>query len=436
MKEISKTIYKVSLPTMIHMLLESSYHFFDTLWISKLGSLALAGATGASFFVWMIFSATTLVEVGVNSLVARYYGAKDFEKMKEIAFQGRNLGIIISFFISLLGIFFIESSLKKTGLEEIVVYNAMFFLFPVFMGLPFFTMNLTNFATFRGVGDTKTPLYILIGQILLNIILVPVFIFYFNLGISGATFATLTCQILSFFVGDFLLQKKELLKNTSKKIDWEVYKEISKIGSPIAVNGIIFCIVYVFLTAVISPFGSEAIAALGIGHRAESLTYCISVGFGIAATTLVGQSIGEKNYHKAKSTSWLINLYAGSIVFILSMMILIFRDSLAGIFTNDIKIIEYASQYLTIIAIAETFMAFEIVMEGVFSGYGNTLPATIIGMPLNIGRVPLAYFLSQIYGVNGIWIAIGFTTFAKGITLLIWFYFYQLKFKSLKTIEQ
>lgn len=433
-KEIKQTIYKVATPTMIHMFLESSYHIIDSFWIGMLGSVALASATASSFFVWMIFSSTALVEVGVNSLVARNYGAKDYNAVKNVATQGRRLGILLSFFISLIGINFIEPALGVMGLEKDVINNAILFMFPIFMGLPFFAMNLTNFATFRGLGNTKTPLFILLGQLLLNIFLAPVFIFYFDLGTAGATLSTLVCQILSFFVGAYILQKKYQLLDSPKFIDKEAWFQIAKIGSPIAFNGVIFCIVYVFLTKVISPFGTQAIAALGIGHRVESIAYCISVGFSIASTTLVGQNIGAKNYSNARKTAWAITYYTASIILGVSILILLFKESIARFFTSDPAVIEFASQYLTIMGFTEVFLGIEIVMEGIFSGFGNTLPATIIGMPLNIIRIPLAYFLSKMYGIQGIWFAIGFTTALKGIALVLWFYFSGKKEKPVLTV--
>ncbi|MEK7433184.1 MAG: MATE family efflux transporter [Cyanobacteriota bacterium] len=433
-KEIAKTIYIVALPTMIHMLLESSYHFVDTFWIGMLGSDALAGATAASFFIWMIFSATALVEVGVNSLVARCYGAKDYEKMKQVSVQGARLGIMISIFISILGIFFIEDALKLMGVENIVIYNSILFIFPLFVGLPLFTLNLTNFATFRGSGDTKTPLIILLIQVISNVILAPIFIFYLNFGMAGAITATFVCQIVSFFIGVYFLQKKELIVPAKKIIDFEIWKEISLVGSPIALNGVIFCVVYLFLTKVVSQFGTPAIAALGLGHRVESISYCICVGFCIAATTLVGQSVGARDYVKAKKFAWTINLYAGSIILFISIVVFLSKSFLIGLFTSDPKIFEYTSQYLLVLIFIEVFMAFEVVMEGVFSGYGNTLPASIIGFPLNIARVPLAYFLASIYGVMGIWYAIGLTTILKGSLLLIWFYFSTITKKTSKNL--
>lgn len=420
---IPKTIYLVAAPTMIHMFLETSYHFIDAIWIGMLGSVALAAVASASFVLWLIFSACTLVEVGVNSLVAKYSGANDKEAVNKISRNGFLFGIFLSFFIALIGILTAENTFYLLGLENDVIYNALCFMLPVFVGLPVFVTTIITSAIFRGIGDTKTPLKVLSLTLILNGLIAPLFIFgivFTQMGIAGGALATILCQSLASIVNVTILKKRKVINNESF-FDLNSFKEIAKIGSPIAVNGVIFCIVYLFLTRVISQYGTEPVAALGIGHRVESLGYCISVGFSIAATTLVGQNIGAKNYKRAKEIAWKIASYIGVLMMFISINILLFKDKIARVFTQDPEVIANASGYLTAIGYTETFLGFEIVMEGVFSGLGNTLPPTIIGLPLNILRVPVAYFMAKYYGIDAIWWTIGITTMLKGIILLIWF---------------
>lgn len=431
-QSITKTIYIVAAPTMIQMFLESSYHLIDAIWIGMLGSVALAAVASSSFILWLVFSATALVETGVNSLTARYFGAKDQKSFDSISFNGMRFGIIYSFIIAISIIFSADFLFDLMGLDDSVKDASKCFLIPFLAFLPISMMQITSLAIFRGIGDTKTPLYILSGTLILNAILAPIFIFgigFPEMGISGGPLATIICHSIALIICVYLLKKKNVIKEISP-IKLSSIIEIAKIGSPIAVNGIIFCIVYIFLTKVISDFGTEAVAALGIGHRVESMAYCISVGLSIAATTLVGQNVGSKNYEKADSFAWRITSFAGGIIFIISILILIFKESIAGIFTDDPQVIANASGYLTAIGYTEVFLAIEIVLEGVFSGLGNTLPPTIIGLPLNILRVPLAYYLAQYYGINGIWWAIGLSTALKGFLLLIWYKFTSIKLKK------
>jgi Na+-driven multidrug efflux pump len=104
------------------------------------------------------------------------------------------------------------------------------------------------------------------------------------------------------------------------------------------------------------------------------------------------------------------------------MILFTFNKQIASIFTNEEEVLKNATSYLRVIAYTEIFLAMELVMEGVFSGKGNTLPSIIIGLPLNVLRIPIAYYLSNIYNSSyGVWLSIGLTTTLKGALLTIWF---------------
>jgi putative MATE family efflux protein len=423
---IAKTIYLVAAPTMIQMFLETSYHIIDAFWIGMIGPVALAAVASASFLLWMIFSCCALIEVGVNSLVAKYYGAGDPNSVNKTGVYGIRYGILISVFISIIGIPAIEPVYNLMGLQPDVIDSAICFIIPCLIGLPFYTVGIACYAIFRGTGDSKTPLKILASTLIFNAVLAPLLIFgtgpFPELGIAGGAISTLIAELIATFISLIILKKKKLIVNIEGKFfEKDTIIEITKIGAPIAINGVIFCIVYLFLTRIISQFGTAPVAALGIGHRVESLGYCISVGFSIAATTLVGQNTGAKNYKRANAIAWQINWYATEVMLVISILILIFRKNIAGLFTEDPAVIIAASGYLMAIGYTEIFLALEIVMEGVFSGKGNTLPFTLIGLPLNILRVPVAFLLADIYGIDGVWWTIGFSTALKGILLVLWF---------------
>ncbi len=436
-ENVAKTVYIVAAPTMIHMFLETSYHIIDAIWIGMLGSVALAAVASASFLLWLIFSCCSMVEIGVNSLVARYFGAGEKELQNEVSIFGIRFGIIVATIISLIFLPLLEPILNSMGLEPDVIYNGECFLIPILVGLPIFAITITCYAIFRGVGDTKTPLKILFFTLMINGLLAPILIFTANLGVSGGAIATVIAQSIAIALNITILKKRNLIKKVDNVfLKPEIIKQIAKIGFPISVNSVIFCIVYLFLTKTISQFGTAPIAALGIGHRVESFAYCVSVGFSIAATTLVGQSLGAKNTVRIREIAWSISAYACGLMFFISIIILLFKEAIAGIFTSDPAVIAAASGYLRAIAYTEIFLAVEIVMEGVFSGMGNTMPPTVIGLPLNILRLPAAYYFSGIFGIDGIWWTIGVSTVLKGLILVIWFKFTTISLPKTEAVHE
>ncbi len=427
---IAKTIYKVASPTMIGMFLETSYHFVDAIWIGMLGSVSLASIASSSFLLWLIFSCCTLVEIGVNSLVANYTGSNDKELVNKVSRNGFVFGMFLSLFIGLIGILNVEYIFSLMSLESDVIDSAVCFMLPVFVGLPIFVLTIISSAIFRGIGDTKTPLKVLSMTLLINTALAPLFIFgifFPNMGIAGGALATIIAQTIASIINLTILKRRGVINSKSKFFDLSICFDIAKIGLPIALNGSIFCFVYIFLTKIVAQFGTESVAALGIGHRVESLAYCLSVGFSIAATTLVGQNIGAKNFERAKDIAWKIIYYVAVIMLVISCLIILFKENISHIFTNDPEVIANTSSYLTAIGCSEMFLGFEIVMDGIFSGLGNTIPPTIIGLPLNLLRLPMAYYLAQSFGIDGVWWTIGITTFLKGFLLILWFKFISSK---------
>ncbi|GIW22202.1 MAG: MATE family efflux transporter [Candidatus Sericytochromatia bacterium] len=432
---IFRAVYNIAFPTMIQMLLGTSYHIINTIWVGLLGSFSLAGVTSSSFIIWMIFSIVSITEVGVNSLVARYYGAKDNENLNKVSFYGIRLGLIISLIVGLLFLPNLENIfLYIVKLNKDVTSVALTYLIPFICILPLYIISSTCHSIFRGIGDTKTPLKIASFYLTLNALLDPIFIFYFNFGVSGIAIANFISQLFDITACIYILKNRNIINTKFKNFfDFKVFKSISFIGIPIAANGVIFCIVYLFLTRIISTFGHYPIAALGIGHNTESIAYTFSLGFSIAATTLVGQNIGAKDYYRAHKIAINILYYSCTFTLFYCLILFLFNEKIASIFTKEKEVLNYATNYLKVIAFTEVFLAMEIVMEGIFSGKGNTLPPIIIGLPLNILRIPIAYYLSNFYGANGIWVAIGLTTSLKGIILTIWYY---LTTENLKTSYQ
>jgi Na+-driven multidrug efflux pump len=139
--------------------------------------------------------------------------------------------------------------------------------------------------------------------------------------------------------------------------------------------------------------------------------------------TLVGQNLGAGKPDRAAKSVWYALLYTGIFTGVISAAFLILPDLIASGFIDDPKVIEIASSYLMILALSQTFMAIEIVMEGAFSGAGNTMPAMLVSVLGSIARVPLAYFICYTLGVgvSGVFWSITLTTIVKGSILLVWF---------------
>ena len=199
--------------------------------------------------------------------------------------------------------------------------------------------------------------------------------------------------------------------------------QIIKIGLPLATAGIIFSVVYLFMNRITASFGTEAMAALGIGNRCESLSYLGCVGFSVAVATLVGQNLGAGHPERAAKSAWYALAITGSITLGISIAFLTVPSLIAKAFIDDPKVQEIAASYLIILALSQSFMAAEIVLEGAFSGAGDTLPVMIVSILGSFARIPLAQFIAYglHQGISGVWWAITLTSIVKGTILVYWF---------------
>ena len=198
---------------------------------------------------------------------------------------------------------------------------------------------------------------------------------------------------------------------------------ISRIGAPIAAAGIIFSLTYMALTRIVAGFGTAPIAALGIGHRLEGIAYFAAVGFSVASATLVGQNLGANQPQKAERAAWMTLGFASIILFVACIVYFVFAGPIYRFFIDDPLVIQEGIKYLRIVAIFEIFLGFEVILEGAFSGAGNSIPPMTISVPITVLRIPLSMLLANYFnlGSTGVWWAIATTTGAKGIVMAIWF---------------
>ncbi len=421
-----KLILSLAIPAVLQTVVRSLFTIVDAFWVGKMGSAELAAITVATFLVWGILALGEMIATGTNSLIAQSTGAKKHSLSKEIA----SLNIVNTFFhtvsISIVLIPLLPLFYYITNLDSSQANLSSEYLITLLIGFPCITLLYTVSAIFRGYGDTKTPFYLLVFAIFLNIFLAPIFIFgiygFFAYGLSGAAISSLISYLISFLIGYRILRKRELIEKIfNYKFNYKILKETLRIGFPVSLNGVAFSLIYIFVSRFVADFGTIGFASLGIGHRSESLAYQITVGFALASTILVGQSMGAGNPERAERLAWKIFGVASVIVIVYSTALFIFSTEIARFFTSDIEVIKAASTYNKIAAMVQIFSAAEVIFGGAFTGAGDTLPTAVIGFPLNFLRIPLSAILASLLGLNGIWYAICVTVVFKGVIFTIWF---------------
>ncbi len=406
------------------MMLQSVFNITDTFWVGRgLGPSALAGVSTAGFAVWMLLSIAELSAVGLTAVAARRHGEKRPDEAARVVYDAFGLALVLAVVVSIGGLVTLPWLFSIMATPEPVTTQGAGYLTVYLTGVPILFSYFVMASAFRSAGDTRTPLQLLALAVGLNIVLDPLLILglgpFPRLGIQGAALATIFTRALSLVIGLVWLVRRGLVRRGPFRfLEW---RKIFRIGLPVSAGGAVFSAVYIVLTRITSQFGTPALAALGVGHKIESLSYMACLGFGIAAATVVGQNLGAERPDRARRGGWIATGYALAATGAAALAFLLIPEWLMGVFTQDPEVITAGSSYLRIVAIAQFFMAFELVLMMAMEGAGYTIPAMVSSIGLTLLRLPLAFLLAGRIGLTGVWWSISATAIARGVAVLgIW----------------
>ncbi len=409
---------------MLATVAQGLFNIVDTFWVGRgLGPAALAGVSTAGFAVWLVLSVAELPAVGLTAVASRRYGERDAEAAARTVYDAFWLGLVVALLLGVFGLLGLPVLFAIMGTPVEVTEQGAGYLAVYLVGAPVVLSYFVMDAAFRAVGDTRTPLNLLMIALGLNFILDPLLILgigpFPRLGIQGAALATLLTRSATCVVGYRWLVRRGLIRRGV--VSAAVVRQMARIGLPVAVGGAGFSMIYILLTRITSQFGTPALAALGVGHKVESMGYMVCVGFGLAAATAVGQNLGAGSTQRAESAGRIATGYALIVMGVLTLAFLVMPEALMRLFTTDAAVIEAGGLYLRIVAAAQIFMAFELVLQMAMDGAGYTVTPMVASVTLTTARLPLAVLLAVPFGLTGIWWTISATAIARGVAVAwIW----------------
>ena len=357
-----------------------------------------------------------LASTGLTAVASRRHGEDERERAAAAAWDATVLALVFSVVVAALGLVSLSSLFELMATPPPVTAQGEGYLAVYLVGVPIVFAYFVMDAAFRAAGDTKTPFYLLGLAVALNLVLDPLLILgwgpFPRLGIQGAALATLVTRGLGCLLGYLLLVRRGLIRRTDVRLSRQL--AIARIGVPVAAGGAVFSLVYILLTRFTSAYGTSALAALGVGHRVESLSYMVCVGFGVAAATAVGQNLGSGELERARRSGRAAAAAAMAVTVAVGVAFLVWPEAIVGVFTDDPGVLRDGRSYLRIVAVAQAFMALHLVLESAMSGAGYTAVPTTVSTLLTVARLPLAAFLSPRFGLDGIWWTISGTSVARG----------------------
>lgn len=429
---ILKALTMLALPIIGVNLLQTGYQLVDAFWVGRLGANAVAAVSISFPINFLLISISSGFAFAGAILVAQYAGAKNFKMVNHVARQTLLMAFLISLVVSIIAYIFSPQILYAIGVEEVIFDDANLFQRTIFIGLIFNFGFIMFQSLLRGVGEVKIPLYINGATLLLNFFLDPLFIYGWGpiqaYGVTGAAVSTLVTQFISIAVGMYILFKGTTEIKLSIKafsFDWPLLNKAFKLGFPSSIEISARALGLTLMTVLVARFGTEVLAAYGVGSRLISFVVILSLGLSKACTTLVGQNMGAQRIDRAEKTSYYSSVIGFISLSVVGLIFFIFAEPLTRAFlVGDDNVVGMGVDFLKITSLSFGFMGLQMSVIGTLRGSGNTLSSmvlTIIG--IWVIQFPVAWYLSTHtnLGYDGLWWSFPISNVIPALITLGWY---------------
>ncbi len=423
--QIRRSVLALAFPVTVSSLLQRAEGIVAVFLVGGLGATSIA-AVGLGQL--LAFVATTLVSgisVGTNVIVAQLWGARRRQDAGEAARHFLWLSIGVSLALAAVGMAGNGFVMQQLGAEPAVIELALPYSTLIFLVIPCTVLIQVLSSILQGTGDTRTPMFAMIGVNVLHILVAYPLIYgrwgIPALGLQGAAIAVGLAEATGTLY--LLLQCRPILKSSST-LRLDLIRSIWDVGASVSGERIVQQAGIFVYTKLVLLYGTVAYAAHQVGLSIESLSFLPGYGLAIAAATMVGQSIGAGKYARAKLENWEANRIAIVLMACMGIIFFFFPYALLRAFTTDEAVIELGTMFLKIVALLQVPLALTMVLAGSLRGAGDTrfiMGATVIGM-WGV-RVPLALIaaLWMRQSVLYIWIAM-IADWTVRMGLLLWRY--------------
>lgn len=427
-KRIGPLLAKLSIPTTIGMLVNSLYNIVDTIFIGKgVGTLAIA-AIGIVFPIQMIIMALAqLIGLGSASIISRNLGKKEYERAGLVAGNSFIAITVLGIIISVVVFMFMNPILRLFGATENILPYARDYLFIVAFGFVFFPFLVSTNNLIRAEGDAKNSMIILLLATVSNIILDPIFIFVFKLGIKGAAYATIIAQFIGFtYAILYYLRKKSSIpiKIHHFRLKFSVIKEMISLGFASFIRQVSASFLIVLVNNSLRVYGGDvAIAAYSVVNRIVMFVTMPLFGIVAGVQPMIGYNYGAMRMSRVKKSLKVSVLSTVVIGLFFSILFLVFPTPIIGLFSNDPELISSGTFPLRMIILLFSMIGFQFIGAGFFQSIGKARPSIILSLTRQVlYLLPLILLLPLLWGVNGIWIAFPIADLLAIITTGIFLY--------------
>lgn len=407
---IPKAVAALALPCVLSNIVNVIYNMADTYFVSLMEDTNATAAVSITMPVFLFFVAFgNIFGVGGSAYISRSLGAGKREKVKQISsfcvFSSIGAGVLL---LSLI-LIFINPLVSGLGASAGAVSEySRDYLKYIALGGPLIVTSITASNLIRGEGAAKESMIGMMIGTVTNIILDPVMILIFDMGVGGAAIATVIGNLASVvYYAFYLIRGNSILSCNPKRFyaGNGIAANVIPIGVPAAINNILMSLSNIILNNLMKDYGEAAVAALGIAMKVNMLIVFVQMGMGMGIQPLIGYSFGAKNIKRLKGTIKFTILCTVIFGTILSVLYFIFTSSIINLFNgeNDPLVTEYGVKILRALIITGPFIGIMFAFNFAFQGMGKPVPSLV----LSLGRqglifLPVVIIMNRIFAFDGI----------------------------------
>jgi len=409
-----RVIFLFSLPMIIGNLFQQFYNMVDSVVVGRFVSESALAAVGASYSLTNVFICIAIGGgVGASVITGRFFGARQYEKMKQSAYTAIIAFVALSVLLGIAGILFGREIMVLLKTPEDILDMATVYLNIYFIGFPFLFMYNVLSAMFNALGKSRTPLVLLVFSSILNVALDIFMVGTLNMGIAGAAWATLIAQGLSAVISFvlFLRMMKGFRCEKHRAFDLKLLKNISGIAAPSILQQSTVSIGMMLVQAAVNSFGTQALAGFTAAMRVDGICCAVMIAVGNAMSPYISQNIGagltDRVSSGLKSGIALVAVYAvltcvATEVFAGRLISLFLgEDGTEKALVTGIACLRFSGWFYFLLGLKQ-------VIDGVLRGAGDMKMFTIANLANLAIRVGAAVGLSPVFGIGFIWYAVPF----------------------------
>ena len=403
---ITRLIMKMSLPLMISMLIQALYNIVDSMFVARVSETALTAVSLAFPLQNLLIAFGVGTGVGMASYLSRKLGEKDTETATKAAGNGITLAVITWVLFAILGLTIVKPFMAlftddaellglSTSYSEIVMIFSFFML-----------LSMMNERILQGTGDSFSSMLSQMTGAITNIILDPVFIFVFKMGVNGAAIATVIGQAVGCAVSLYFVIRNKYIKIKPQhlKLEKRMVASIYSVGAPTIITNSIGTVMTGAMNAILIGFSTTAVSVFSVYFKLQSFVFMPIFGLSSGMVPIIAYNYGARKKKRVMSTIYIGTIIAIGTMVVGTIIFNLFPEALLSLFSATEEMYRLGVPALRIISLCFVSAAISIGLGSSFQATGYGIGTMIVSISRQLlVLIPTAYIMAKLVGINGVW---------------------------------